>query len=38
MPTVRSIVRRASPNGHRFSSLILGVIESGPFQMKIKKQ
>jgi hypothetical protein len=37
MPTVRTIVRRAAQNGYRFSSLVLGVIESGPFQMKVKK-
>jgi hypothetical protein len=37
MPTVRSIVRRAAKSDYRFSSLVLGVIESGPFQMKIKK-
>jgi mono/diheme cytochrome c family protein len=37
MPTVRTIVRRAAQNGYRFSSLVLGVIESGPFQMKMKK-
>jgi hypothetical protein len=37
MPTVRAIVRRAAANGYKFSSLVLGVIESGPFQMKMKK-
>ncbi len=37
MPTVRSIVRRGAGNGYRFSSLVLGVVESAPFQMKIKK-
>jgi len=37
MPTVRTIVRRASADKNRFSSLILGVIESAPFQMRIKK-
>ncbi len=37
MPTVRAIVRRAAQNGYKFSSLVLGVIESGPFQMKMKK-
>ena len=38
MPTVRSIVRRAKQNDYRFSSLVLGVVESAPFQMKVKKQ
>ncbi len=37
MPTVRAIVRRAARNDNRFSSLVLGVIESAPFQMKMKK-
>ena len=37
MPTVRAIVRRSARNGHRFSSLVLGVVESAPFQMKMSK-
>jgi mono/diheme cytochrome c family protein len=37
MPTVRSIVRDASRNGNRFSSLVLGVAKSAPFQTKVKK-
>jgi hypothetical protein len=37
MPTVRSVVRRAGQNDYRFSSLVLGVVESAPFQMKVKK-
>jgi hypothetical protein len=36
MPTVRAIVHRAAGNGYKFSSLVLGVIESAPFQMKMK--
>jgi hypothetical protein len=36
MPTVRSIVRRAAANDNKFSSLMLGVIESAPFQMRKK--
>ncbi|RPH60754.1 MAG: DUF1588 domain-containing protein, partial [Acidobacteria bacterium] len=36
MPTVRSIVRRAAMNNNRFSSLMLGVIESAPFQLRRK--
>ena len=28
MPTVRAIVRRAAQNDYRFSSLVLGVVES----------
>ena len=37
MPTVRAIVRKAAADKNRFSSLILGVIESAPFQMRVKK-
>jgi hypothetical protein len=37
MPVVRAIVRRGAPNDYHFSSLVLGVVESAPFQMKIKK-
>jgi hypothetical protein len=36
MPTVRSIVRDASKNDDRFSSLVLGIAKSAPFQMKMK--
>jgi len=37
MPTVRAIVRRAAQNDYKFSSIILGVIESAPFKMKMKQ-
>ena len=33
-PTVRKIVREAQPGGYRFSSLILGIVKSAPFQMR----
>jgi len=36
MPTIRSIVRDASKNGDRFSSLVLGIAKSAPFQTKVK--
>ena len=36
MPAIRLIVRDASKNGDRFSSLVLGVAKSAPFQMKMK--
>jgi hypothetical protein len=32
-PVIRKIVREASPNDHRWSSIILGIIKSKPFQM-----
>jgi hypothetical protein len=34
MPAVRAIVRRAAANGYRFSSIVLGVASSAPFQMR----
>jgi hypothetical protein len=34
MPTVRAIVKRASREGYRFSSVILGLVGSPPFQMR----
>jgi mono/diheme cytochrome c family protein len=37
MPAVRAIVRRAAANDNRFSSLVMGIIESDAFQKRIKK-
>ncbi len=37
MPAVRKIVQDGAANDFRFSSMILGVVNSPPFQMKIKK-
>jgi cytochrome c551/c552 len=37
MPTVRAIVRRAAVNDNRFSSLIMGIIDSDSFQKRVKK-
>jgi hypothetical protein len=36
MPTVRSIVHRAAANDYKFSSLVLGIVQSDPFQKKMK--
>jgi hypothetical protein len=36
MPVVRSIVRQAAPDDYRFISLITGIVESAPFQMRTK--
>ncbi len=33
-PAVRRILRDAAPDGYRWSSLILGIVESVPFQMQ----
>src|SRR5262249_10941570 len=49
MPAIRSIIhdaarreaparqRAASSDDYRFSSLVLGIVKSAPFQMKVKK-
>jgi hypothetical protein len=37
MPTVRAITREASRNNYRFSSLILAIVKSDAFQMRVKK-
>lgn len=37
MPDVRAIVRRAGADDNRFSALVLGVVDSGPFQKRIRK-
>jgi mono/diheme cytochrome c family protein len=34
MPAVRGIVRNAAPKDHAFSELVLGVVNSTPFQMR----
>ena len=34
MPSVRAIVREAAANDYRWSSIILGIVKSTPFQMK----
>jgi len=36
MPGVRTIVRRAGANDYRFSSLVLGIVQSDAFQKKMK--
>jgi hypothetical protein len=38
MPLVRSIVHDAEKNNYRFSSLVMGVVKSEPFQMNEKVQ
>jgi hypothetical protein len=37
MPAVRTIVRRSAANNNRFSSLVIGIIESDSFQKRVKK-
>ncbi len=36
MPVVRRIVRKAAQNDYQLSSVILGIVESAPFQMRTK--
>ncbi|HEY7445668.1 MAG TPA: DUF1592 domain-containing protein [Vicinamibacterales bacterium] len=36
MPVVRSIVKKAALNNYRLSSIIMGIVESAPFQMRTK--
>ena len=36
MPVLRSIVRDAARNNNKFSSIVLGIVKSAPFQMKTK--
>jgi hypothetical protein len=37
MPAVRKIMRDASHNDYKFSSLVMGIINSPPFQMRMKQ-
>jgi hypothetical protein len=36
MPVVRAIVRTSAGQNYRFSTLLLGIVNSSPFQMRIK--
>jgi len=36
MPVVRSIVHDAEKTNYRFSSIVLGIVKSPPFQMRVK--
>ncbi len=36
MPVVRSIVKKAGQNDYRLSSIVMGIVESAPFQMRTK--
>jgi mono/diheme cytochrome c family protein len=36
MPAVRAIARDSQRDGYRFSSIVLGIVRSVPFQMRIK--
>jgi hypothetical protein len=36
MPAVRAIAREAARNDYRFSSLVLAIVKSSPFQMRVQ--
>jgi hypothetical protein len=36
MPVLRSIVRDASRDNNRFSAIVLGIVKSPQFQMRMK--
>ena len=36
MPAIRGILRDAARNDYRFSSIVLGIVKSTPFEMKEK--
>jgi len=38
MPSVRAIMREAAPFDYRFSSLVLGIVHSTPFTMRVAQQ
>ncbi|HMF00554.1 MAG TPA: DUF1585 domain-containing protein, partial [Terriglobia bacterium] len=37
MPAIRAITREAARNDYKFSSLVLGIVNSDAFQMRVKK-
>jgi hypothetical protein len=38
MPVLRSIVKNAEKSGYRFSSFVLALVKSAPFQMSVAEQ
>jgi hypothetical protein len=36
MPVVRKIVKKAAQNDYRLSTIVMGIVESAPFQMRTK--
>src|SRR5262245_10444102 len=37
MPAIRAITREAASDDYKFSSLVLGIVNSDPFQMRVKR-
>ena len=38
MPVVRGIMRQAEPDDYPFSSIVLGIVRSDPFQMRSRAE
>ena len=38
MPAVRAIMREAAGRDYRFSSIVLGIVHSTPFTMRVAQQ
>lgn len=38
MPTVRRVVGESQREGYKFSTIVLGIVESEPFRMRIKRE
>jgi hypothetical protein len=37
MPVVRAVMRDAESDRYRFSDLVLGIVKSAPFQLRMKE-
>jgi hypothetical protein len=38
MPVLRSIVGDVAGENNRFSAIVLGIVKSAPFQMRVKEE
>jgi hypothetical protein len=38
MPAIRAIIRQSADRGYRFSSIVLGIVRSTPFTMRVAQQ
>jgi hypothetical protein len=38
MPSVRAVLKDAARSDYRFSSIVLGIVKSPAFQMKVKSE
>jgi hypothetical protein len=36
MPVVRHVLSSTAAQGYRFSDVVLGIVESAPFRMRVK--